>query len=494
MSLGNSLRGGIKWLLAGNIGMRFLDFAFGVVLARLLVPADFGMIVTISVFTGVVGIISSGGMGQSLIRAKEADDNDFSAVFTMQLSLGVFIYLCFYLTAPLIADFFHDPLYTDLIRVSTIVFLMRPFALIRTAWLNRDMAFKHRSIVEVATTLLTGAASCLMAWGGMGVWALTLSGLVGALVKNALLARIVPLALRLNFDWARIRRHGGYGSKFTINDLLSHITAESKNLLISKLAGPAVLGLFNKAESLSRLPNEMFMSATLQPVFRAMSKLQDDIPQTRDMYYRVITLLMVYTTPFYIGLWWVAEPFIGFVYGEKWVAVAEPMIILVASGLFLNILYPCSVLLDAQNRLNREMVALVVRLFLTIVACLLGLNWGMAGVAWAVFFIHVFTAVYFFILVRQAVAATFAELLHAITPGVILNGMLFVFLGLIDQALSAWQHDMPALYLFAMVLAGMMFYVPAFLFLPMSQIKSESELWRTKLSGAYLWITDRRRA
>jgi O-antigen/teichoic acid export membrane protein len=225
-----------------------------------------------------------------------------------------------------------------------------------------------------------------------------------------------------------------------------------------------------------------------------MSKLQDDIPQTRDMYYRVITLLMVYTTPFYIGLWWVTEPFIGFVYGEKWLAVAEPMLVLVMSGLFLNILHPCAVLLDAQNRLNQEMVALVVRLFVTIGACLLGLNWGIAGVAWAVFFTHVFSTVYYFMLVRQAVLATFAELLHAITPGVILNGMLFVFLGLIDQALGAWRHDMPALYLFAMVLAGMSFYVPAFLFLPLSQIKSESELWRTKLSGAYLRMTNRRRA
>lgn len=480
MSFGNSLRDGIKWLLAGNIGMRFLDFAFGVVLARLLVPADFGMIATIAVFSGVVGIISSGGMGQSLIRAKEADDHDFSAVFTMQLSLGVFIYLCFYLAAPLIAEFFHNPLYTDLIRVSTVVFLMRPFALIRTAWLNRDMAFKHRSIVEVITAMLTGLISCIMAWGGMGVWALTLSGLVGALIKNALLAWIAPLRLGLNFDWTRIRRHGGYGSKITINDFLSYITMESKNLILSRLSGPTFLGLFNKAESLSRLPNQMFMSATMQPVFRAMSKIQDDLPQTRAMYFRVVTLLMVYTTPLYVGLWWVAEPFIGFVYGEKWLSVAEPMRILLLSGVFLNIMHPCAALLDAQNRLSQEMAALVVRLVVTLTACLVGLNWGLVGVAWALLGTHAFSAIYYFMLVQRAVGATTGELAKALIPGVVLNTLLFMALGAANAALGRLMHTTPLAYLTLMILVGVAVYGGTFLFLPIPAIRSESEQWRRK--------------
>ena len=482
MSFGQGIRSGVKWLLVGNIGMRFLDFAFGVVLARLLVPADFGMIVTIAVFTGVVGIISSGGMGQSLIRAKEADEQDFSAVFTMQLSLGIVIYLGFFLTAPLIAGFFENPLYTDLIRVSTIVFLMRPFALIRTAWLNRAMDFKKRSIVDVISTLLSGIASCLMAWGGMGVWSLTLSGLVGALIKNVLLARIAPLSLRINFDWARIRQHGGYGSKITVNDFLSYITSESKNLIISKLAGPAFLGLFNKAESLSRLPNQMFMSATIQPVFRAMSKVQDDLEQTKAMYYRVITLLMVYTTPMYVGLWWIAEPFIGFVYGEKWMAVAEPMRILLMSGLFLNILHPCAVVLDAQNRLTQEMVALVVRLIITLAACLVGLNWGLEGVAWAIFATHVLSTAYYVLLVRNTVGTTPGGLLRSVVPGLILNGLLFAVLGLASLVLGNLQTSLPLAYLVAMMFTGLACYMAAFLFLPIPALKSESDHWKRKIA------------
>lgn len=188
MSLGQSIRSGAKWLFLGNIGNRFLEFAFGVALARLLVPADFGMLITISVFTGFAGMVMSGGMGQSLIRAKTATEREFHAVFTMQMGLSAVIYGVFFFAAPFIADYFHNPLYADLLRVSALVFFIRPFALMRNAWLNREMDFKKRALAGVATGLVTGIAGVWMAWRGLGVWSLILSGLIGALVNNLLLA------------------------------------------------------------------------------------------------------------------------------------------------------------------------------------------------------------------------------------------------------------------------------------------------------------------
>jgi O-antigen/teichoic acid export membrane protein len=481
MSVGQSLRGGIKWLIVGNTGMRLMEFAFGVVLARLLVPADFGMIVTIQVFTGFAGMIASGGMGQSLIRAKQADTDDFNAVFTMQLGLGILIYLLFYVSAPWIAAYFNTPLYADLIRVSTVVFLMRPFAFIRRSWLNREMHFKTRSLTEVATTTLTGIASVLMAWAGMGVWSLTLSGLFGALVTNILLARLTPLRLRLNFDLAIMRRHSAYGFKITTNDFLSYLTREGKNLVLSKLAGPVFLGLFNKAESLSRLPNQMFMSATVQPVFRAMSKVQDDLDQTKYLFHRMITLLMVYTLPLYVGLWWVAEPFIGVVYGEKWLAVAAPMRILALSGFFLNIMHPCAVLLDAQNRLTQEMIALIARLVVTLAACVIGLEWGLTGVAWGLVLAHIFNAVTYYILVLKTIPTRPADLLAAVLPGLILNTLLCLTLAGVHLALGTLRSTHPASYLAVMMLTGPLVYLAAFLFLPLPAIGDEARRWRGQL-------------
>ncbi len=125
------------------------------------------------------------------------------------------------------------------------------------------------------------------------------------------------------------------------------------------------------------------MPATMEPVFRAMSKVQNDMDKTKYILYRSITLLMVYVTPFYVGAFWVAKPFIEVVYGIKWLAVIEPLRILVMCGFFFNIMMPCGRLLDAQNRLTQEMVILVAEFIVVTAACMIGLRWGLTGVAWA---------------------------------------------------------------------------------------------------------------
>ncbi len=483
MNLGNKVRSGVKWLLVGNTGNHILRFMFGVVLARLLVPADFGMIVTIQIFTGFVGMLAAGGMGQALIRAKEANENDFNAVFTLQLAIGILVYLGFFLSAPWIAEYFGDPLYEPLLQVSAISFLMRPFGFMRISWLNREMAFKKRAVVEVSVGLVTGVSSILMALAGMGVWSLTLSGLVAGLFRNILLIYLTPLMLHLNFDLSIMRRHGSYGFKITANDFISYLKRETANLIISKSAGPAFLGIFNKGDSLSRLPNRLLVPPVGQTVFRAMSKVQDDLDQSKYMFYKVITLLMVYTTPLYVGLWWVAEPFIGVVYGENWLPAAGPLEILVMVGICRNIGIPCGVLLAAQDRLVQELYAQIIGLVFLIIACFIGLEWGLEGVAWGVLASHIFGAVYFYILAYHTIPTKIADLIGALVPGLLLNSILFVALAITHWMLGDIRTTAPALYLLVMVVSGAAVYLPAFLFLPIPSLKSEADRWRQKING-----------
>lgn len=477
MSLGQEIRKGVRWLIIGNTGRQILTFAFGVALARLLVPADFGMIVTIQVFTGFVSMLASGGMGQALIRAKEVNENDFNAVFTMQLVLGILIYLGFFLASPWFAYFFENPLYKDLMRFSALMFLMRPFAYMHTSWLNREMDFKKRSVIGIITGLIGGISSVLMAWFGMGVWSLTLSGLIGGLLSNILLAQVTPLRLRLSFDIATMRRHGAYGSKIVANDFFGHIKNEGLKLMLSKLAGPAFLGLFNKADSLHRLPYRTLAQPVAQPVFRAMSKVQDDLDQTKYMFYRVITLLMVYILPLFVGLRYIAYPFIEVVYGEKWLLAAEPLRILSLAGFFYIITRPCGVLLMAQNRLVQEMIAQAAVLVFTLTACYIGLEWGLEGVSWGFLISQIFHAIWSYVLVYQTISTRLLDLFRAIGPGLLLNGLLYLVLSLTDFLSGTLITTGPALYLLLMVSVGSLFYLATFLLIPIPALRSEVARW-----------------
>lgn len=472
--------------MAGKVGGRLMEFAFGVILARLLMPADFGMIATIAVFTGFVGMFTAGGMGQSLIRAKQADENDFTAVFTLQLAMGILVYLGFYVAAPWIARMFDNPLYTDLIRVSALSFLLRPFLVMRTAWLTREMNFKSRTVVSVVIGLLTGVVSTVLALLGMGVWSLTLAGLLASIVQNLWLARFVPLKLRLNPHLATMRKHSGFGAKIVANDFVSYLNRESKTLLLSKLAGPAFVGLFNKAESLSRLPNQLLMSPTMEPLFRAVGTSQDDLDQVKYMYYRAITLLTVYTTPLYVLIWWIAEPFVVFVYGENWAQAGPAMGILATAGVFLNILFPSSIILAACNRLGKEIVAQSINLLLVLAVCIVGLNYGLEGVAWGIVLAQTLLALHLYWLVTGVIATSPRDLLAALLPGLALSTLLFIFLGAMDHLASGMQESHPFLYICLMSATGGLVYLTAFIFIPIQSIRTEALRWRQAIVSGML--------
>lgn len=483
MTLGQSIRTGAKWLALGKLGNRLSEFAFGVILARLLTPADFGMIATVAVFTGFVGMFTAGGMGQSLIRAKEADEEDFTAVFTLQLALGILVYLGFFIAAPFIARAFDNPIYTELVRVMALSFLLRPFHVMRTAWLNRRMDFKSRTKVEVSMGLFTGVTASLMAWAGLGVWSLALSGLLSAFVQNLWLSRLVPLRARINPNRHVMTRHTSYGAKIVANDFVSYLRKEGKSLVISKLAGPASLGLFNKAESLARLPNQLMMSPTMEPLFRALSKTQDDLAQSKYLYYRSITLLTAYTGPLYVILWWVAEPFVGVVYGQQWVAAAEPMRVLLLMGVFLNVMLPSSVVLAAQNRLGKEMLAQSINLPLVLGAVAAGLHWGLAAAAWGLLIAQALLTAHFYWYVCQTLPARRFDLLRAIGPGIGLSAMVGACLFLVDQLLQEWGDIHPAYYLVVMLSAGGAVLAGLFLYSPFRALESEAKRWKALIAG-----------
>ena len=479
MNLGERLRNGIKWLLLGNIGNRILEFAFGIILARLLIPEDFGLIITLQIVTGLVGAIASGGMGQSLVRAKQASAEEFDVVFSMQLVLGVITYIALFWFAPYFAAFFDNPVYTDLLRVSSVIFIMRPLALIRTSWLRREMSFREISFTTVATGLASGLSGVVMAYQGLGVWALVYSGLVAAVVRNVMLAAYTPLRLRLRFDPKIMRRHSGYGFKVTILDLMGSMKPRIIAFVISKFAGPAALGLYNKGDSLSQLPAVILMPPVGQSAFRALAMIQDNPDQTKYLFYKIVSSLFVFVGPFFLLLWWIAEPFIGLVYGAKWLGSIEPMRILSLSGFFVMLGVPCGVLLKAHDKLVEQIIGQCLNLGVIAAASYIGLQTGgIVGAAWGLFVAQIFGAIVFYWLAYRILPTRIGDLLRALAPGLLLNAGLFVLLMVVDGVLMAYGWSHPLLYMIVMCGLGLSAYGLGFLFLPIPGLGSEPKRWR----------------
>jgi len=486
MDLGDSIRHGAQWLLGGSLAGQTLQFGFGIVLARLLVPADFGLLVTVQIFTGLAGFIAAGGMGQALVRAQDAKPEDFQVVFTIQLIIGAFIYSAFFVMAPLFAHWYAQPLYTDLFRVSALSFVLRPFANMPSVWLTREMRFKQRTIINLACVTLGSTLSIALAWWQYGVWSLVFGGIATTILTIFALTIVTPIRPRLRFNAALTKDLGLYGIKVTSNDIATYVRNQAPNFFLGRLEGPATVGLFNKADSLARIPR-MVAYSVYDPVFRSLATLQDNADRSRYIYFRTITLLSVYMVPLCVGLVWLAQPFVAFVYGPKWSASAAPLAILSMVGPLTSIANPSGAVLAARNWLGREIFVHFTQTVLLAASCVIGVQWGLPGVAWGILLSEGVSALFIAFLVTRCLRSTFSQLAASLYPGLLLNGLLCGALVIVASLLPAdFREVWPVPYMLMMSASGALTYITAFFLLPIPALASESARWKRRLRLEFL--------
>lgn len=481
MGSGQNIRRGIAWLFVGNTSKQVLSFVFGVVLARLLVPEDFGMLITIQVFTGLAGFIAGGGMGQALIRAKTATAQDYDIVFTLQLMIGCLIYAVFFLAAPWFARWYDNPIYSDLLRVSALSFIFRPFVNLPGNMLHRAMRFKAQAIVSIITLLVSSAVSIALAFLGHGVWSLIWGGIIGSVASALLLMPIARWRPRLSMAFGRGREIARYGLLFSITDIVFYLRSQLSAFILSRTLGPASVGLFNKGESLARMPHTFITGSVYPVLFRALGAEQDNLDRSRYLYFRSIALVALYATPFYVALPWLAEPLIRGIYGVRWVAAAGPLAILALAWPFWLMGNLSGNVLKARNWLGHELAVQVSSLLVGAFAIWGGLAYGIDGVAWAVVGTAAFSGVYQYGLATRCLGARRSGFPRALAPAALLNVLLAGTLFLTDLALPAPVRHNDLAYLLAMGAAGGLVYGLAFLYVPFAALAPEQRRWREKL-------------
>ncbi len=482
MSLGEKIRSGAKWSFFGSTASQVLGFVFGIVLARLLAPEDFGVLVTISVFTGLAGFVAGGGMGQVLVRAKEATKQDYDIVFTLQIIIGSLIYAVFFIAAPWFAKWYDTPLYTDLLRISALSFIFRPFVNLPSSILYREMRFKVLNISGVITVLISSAVSIGMAYTGYGVWSLIFGGIAGSLSGVFLFAFLAKWRPGWSLDFRRGRDIARYGFLFTATDFLGYLRNQATIFILSRTLGPASVGLYNKGESLARMPHSFITHSVYQALFRAMASEQDNLDKCRYLFFRSISLVAVYATPFYVGLFWLAEPLINGVYGPKWTAAAAPLVILTLAWPFWLMENLSGAVLAAMNWLGRELPVQFSTLVITALGIIIGLPHGIEGVAYGIVGATIYSALHMLWLAIQCLKARWLNYVHALIPAAFLNTILAFTLFLFDYVLPSNLRSNDLIYVGLMGGAGGLVYALCFLYIPISSLKSERQRWRNKLS------------
>jgi O-antigen/teichoic acid export membrane protein len=367
---------GVFWSLLDRGGRQGIQVVISIILARLLLPEQFGVIAMLTIFMAIAQSFIESGFGQALIQKKDATHVDECSIFYFNILVGILAAGLMCLAAPWIADFYKQPLLTPLTRVLSLNLIISSFGLVQTALLTKHIDFKTQLKVSIIAMIASGTIGVTMAYRGFGVWSLVAQSLSSNLFRTALLWLFQRWRPAWAFSFASLRTMFSFGSKLLLSGLLDTVFQNIYLVVIGKIFTAADLGFYSRAKSCTRLSTENLTRSISRVTFPVFSSIQDDNGRLRRGVQKALTTLNFLNFPLMIGLLVTAKPLVLFLLTEKWLPCVPYLQLLCVMGL----IHPLHVinlnLLKAKGRSDLFFRLEVLKKILVVISITLTYRWG----------------------------------------------------------------------------------------------------------------------
>lgn len=371
-SLKNQTISAMLWSTIGKFGTMGIQFITNMVLARLLMPEDFGTIGMLNIFIVISETFIIGGFGQALIQKKSPTHVDYTTVFYWNLVASIVMYVLLYFFSPTISRFYQMPQLVSIVRVYGLVLIISAFSIVQNNQLQKKLKFKTLSTRGIVAATFGTAVSVIMALRGYGVWSLVASQLVNAVVSVFLLWRLSSWRPTWEFSRKSFKELFSFGSLMAISSLVDQFYKEIQGLIIGKWYSAADLGYYSQAKKLENIPTSSLSQIVSQVTFPVFSKLQDDKDKLKAGVRKCTTAVTYLNFPLNILLIVIAAPLIRLLYGPNWDSSIVYFQLLNIVGLFYTISTMNNSIIKA---LGKSKIFLIVRISQRSVGLLL-IVWG----------------------------------------------------------------------------------------------------------------------
>lgn len=356
-----------------------------VVLARLLLPEDFGLLGIALLTIGIVETCSSTGFKSALIQKKESIVEYLDSAWTASAVRGIFLSVLLCMTAPFVAEFFQTPEAIPVIRVIAATVLMSGFRNIGMVYFERDLEFHKQFIYEIAANLINLIVSIILAFHLRSVWALVWGGLSADIFRLFFSYFIHPYVPKLRIELKKVIDLFRFGKWVFLSGMLVFLITQGDDLFVAKFLGISALAYYQMAFMVSNLPTTEISHVISNVTFPAYSKMQNDVKRLRAAYLRVLQLTALVSLPLTGLIFSLSQELTSTVLGSKWMPIVPLIRILSLAGLLRAIAATTGPVLQGVGAPKLDTVWQVVRLFILAVAIYpMTLRWGLSGISMAV--------------------------------------------------------------------------------------------------------------
>lgn len=364
--LSNLMLKGFVWSSIERLSVQTVQFLLGIVIARILLPSEYGTIGLLTVFIAFLSILIDSGFTKALIQKQNRSQTDLSTIFFFNIAISVFCYIVLWFVAPIIANFYKIPSLVSLTRVLGISILLNAFFAIPLVILTIDFDFKSIAKINLIAVLFSGIAGVIFAYKGFGVWALVVQTLVRSFLTTIFMWFQIKWKPFLVFSTESFKTMFSFGSRFVLSSLLAMIVNNISALFIAKLTTTKELGYYTRGTQFADVIYSTFNSVIGSVLLPGLSTIQNEREKLVSLTRTVIKSTAIMTTPILIGMAVIAKPLIRFLLTDKWLPAVPIMqliciarLITVIASININLLYALG---RTDLTLKQDYLKIIVRL------------------------------------------------------------------------------------------------------------------------------------
>jgi teichuronic acid exporter len=378
-SLKDKTVSGLIWSFSDTVAAHGVQFIFGIILARLLFPEDFGLIGMIAIVTAVSQSLIYSGLGTALIQKKEATQADYSTVFLYNLGASILLYIILYYSAGAVALFFNRPELIGIFRVISLGIIVNAFGIVQRTILTKRVDFKSQTKITILSAVISGTIAILLAYRGWGVWSLVVKMLLLNFLQTTLLWFFVRWYPSLLFSIESFRHLFGFGSKLLVSGLIDTIFRHVFHIIIGRFFSAASLGYYTRANQFSELASTNITGVIQRVTYPVLASIQDDPERLKRGYKKTLQATVFITFPLMLGMVAIAEPMVLLLIGDRWQQSIPYLQLLCFAGM----LYPLHALnlnmILVKGRSDLFLKLEIVKKVMLIPLIVIAIQWGVIG-------------------------------------------------------------------------------------------------------------------
>ncbi len=325
---------GTIWKFLERFFAQGISFIVSIVLARILMPKDYGVVSIVAIFFAFANVLISGGLNAALIQKKKADPEDYSTVLYVSLAISFIVYVILYKFAPQIAIAYDQPLLTNVIRVMALILPINAVKSIYCAYISSTLQFRKFFFATLGGTVVSGAVGIVMALKGYGAWALIAQQMINAIVDTIILIFVAKLRLVFRFSRERLKSLWQYGWKVFVSSLVNTGYHQARPLFVGLRFTSIDLSYYTKGSSIPNLISDTTTNTLSSVFFAVMSKHQDNKEKLLSWTRWFIKITSFVAFPCMLGLFAVSDNLILVLLTDKWIEASFYLKVFSITGMF----------------------------------------------------------------------------------------------------------------------------------------------------------------